>query len=370
MRPLSLTTAYENHLAEHGFESDPAQTALVARLQTLLDGLVEIEGRRERGSWLSQLRHRWKNKRGRGSLVQGIYVWGDVGRGKTFLLNLFFRHLPLERKTRVHFHQFMREIHALRAEARGTREPLEKIARDLAGHTRLLYLDEFHVIDIGDAMILGELLKHLLNYGVVPAMTSNCPPQTLYHNGLQRQRFLPTIALIEEHLEVFELGARCDYRLQFLSKTSLYNTPADETAERVMAGNFRQLITDAAEEDVRLRVNGRDIPARRCAGGVVWFDFGAICGDARSAADYLEIAHCYETVLISDIPLFADQDDLARRFINMIDTFYDCRVRLIVSAADRPEQLYRQGRLAQEFRRTASRLAEMQSSGYITQVHE
>ncbi len=370
MQPSSLNRAYRRHLTAHGFDADPAQEALIVRLQRLLDKLSELDERR-RGWWFPNLRRYWKKKRdSNAASVRGVYVWGDVGGGKTFLLNLFFRHLPIERKTRMHFHQFMRETHGLLAEIKNTANPLEKIARDFTGHTQLLYLDEFHVADIGDAMILGELLKHLIDHGVVPVMTSNCAPPELYRNGLQRQRFLPAIALIEKHLDVFELGARCDYRLQFLSKTNLYNVPANKASERIMENNFYQLITDRAEQGVRLRVNGHDVPVRRRAGGVVWFNFDAICGGPRSPADYLEIARCHETVLVSDIPSFTDQDNLARRFINMIDTFYDCRVRFIASAADAPEHLYRQGRLARGFRRTASRLTEMQSSAYLAQMHE
>ena len=362
----SLAEAYQKHLAEHGFNPNPAQEMLVARLQILLESLAELDKPR---NGFFNLRRYFGKKRQSVSSVKGIYVWGDVGCGKTFLLNLLFRHLPIEHKTRIHFHEFMREIHTALAQTGNTRDPLAKIAKDMAKRMRLLYLDEFHVTDIGDAMILGELLKQLLENGVVMAMSSNSVPSDLYRDGLQRQRFLPAISLIEKHLEVFELHTGCDYRLQFLSKTKLYNTPADAAAERVMTDNFHQLITDSVENNAQLQINGHNIPARRRAGGVIWFDFAAICGGPRSSTDYLEIAQCYETVLVSEIPFFEEQDDLARRFINMIDTFYDCNVRFIASAAAAPDQLYRRGRLAREFRRTTSRLIEMRSSGYITQAH-
>ena len=365
MPPRSLISAYERHLAAHGFENDPAQRALVERLQRLSDELVEHGDDRR----FAKLFRRRKRKPG-APAVKGVYVWGNVGRGKTFLLDLFFQHLPIQRKRRVHFYEFMRETHALLAEIKQTRDPLEKIAWDFAEHTRLLCLDEFHVTDIGDAMILAELLKHLLGYGVVPAITSNSPPQELYRDGLQRQRFLPAIALLEERLDVIELGVACDYRLRFLSGLHLYNVPADEAAERRMETNFRRIVAGRAEENLRFRVNGREITAKQRAGGVAWFDFAVICGGPLSAADYLEIARCHEVVLVSRIPLFDKRDDVARRFISMIDTFYDRRVRLIASAADAPDRLYRRGALAQEFRRTASRLIEMQSPDYVTQARE
>ena len=264
----------------------------------------------------------------------------------------------------------MRDTHKQLAGLRNTHDPLEKIVRRFAGQTQLLYLDEFHIIDIGDAMILAELLKQLLRHGMILVMSSNSAPQELYRNGLQRQRFVPAIALIEKHLEVFELVSRCDYRLRLLRQTNLYHTPADVASERAMRESFDRLITDAPKYDVQLNINGHQMPVRAEATGVAWFDFDVVCGGARAAADYLEIAQCYETVLVSGIPLFQDQDDTARRLINMIDVFYDCHVRLIASAADSPENLYREGKLAREFRRTASRLIEMRSPDYIAQAHQ
>ena len=375
----SLAEAYRRHLSEHGFTADVSQETLVACLQNLLDDLVEWEQRHS--GWrapLARLKRFWGRQRNSEPPVRGIYVWGGVGRGKTFLLNLFYRHLPIQAKKRLHFHEFMRKIHAHLSQLRKTgnvREPLEKIARDFARRYRLLYLDEFHVIDIADAMILGALLKRLTRHGVALALTSNFPPWELYRDGLQRQNFLPAIELIERHLDVFELGAGCDYRLQFLGQTNLYRTPADAAAERAMEESFEHLAQDnSANSDGKrgtaLEINDRLIPTRRRAGGIVWFDFEALCGGPRSPGDYLEIAQCHETVLVSGIPIFERRDDLARRFINLIDTLYDHRVRFIASASAAPGQLYPQGRLADEFRRTTSRLTEMQSSDYIAQVHK
>ena len=269
-----LSEAYRQHLKEHGFSADPAQEALVASLQKLLDGLVDYSNA---GNTFT----RWLQGRLRRAVpspVRGIYVWGDVGRGKTFLMNLFFRNLPITDKTRVHFHQFMRETHVLLAENRNIENPLHKVARSLAKRSRLLYLDEFHVVDIGDAMILAGLLKCLRECGVVLAMTSNCVPDALYAGGLQRQHFLPVIALIKEYSDVFELNASYDYRLQLMSRANLYLTPANAASEHTLDDNFRQLITDPPERDAVLDVNSRDIPARCLAGGVVWFDFDVICG--------------------------------------------------------------------------------------------
>ena len=365
MKNHGLKELYYRHLEKHGCDDDPAQKALVARLQRLLD---ELAGHNNRGGAFTK----WLSRKLTGSVpspIRGIYVWGGVGRGKTFLLNLFFLNLPIARKRRVHFHQFMREVHALLAGIHNTKAPLRKVARHFAADCRLLYLDEFHVIDIGDAMILAELLRRLTENGVVLAMTSNYAPTQLYAGGLQRQRFLPAISLIEKQLDVVELDARRDYRLQLMKRADLYLTPVNAASERVLENSFRRLATDTPRHDARLRVNGRDILARRHSGGVAWFDFDAICGGPRAAGDYLEIAHCHETVMVSGVPVFEDNDDTARRFINMIDTFYDCNVRLIVSADSAPEHLYRSGRLAGEFRRTASRLVEMQSPDYITGAH-
>ena len=361
--PDSLLKVYQRHVLAHNLDADPMQEKSIAQLQNLFDELVR---RDERGAGFLKF---WKRKTNRSPSPKGVYLWGSVGCGKTFLLNLFFHHLPLRRKKRLHFHEFMRGIHASLAEAGNTPDPLKKVARRYAGKAGLLYLDEFHVIDIGDAMILSELLKWLLAYGTVLLITSNFPSRQLYRNGLQRERFLPAIALLEDRLQVIELRSACDYRLKFFASTRLYNSPADDSAERALADSFDKIVSDTVDETPQLEINGRLVAAKKAAGGVVWFDFKAVCDSRRSPADYLEIARCYETVFVSGIPVFENRDDMARRFINMIDTFYDHRVRLIVSADDAPVRLYRQGQLSEEFRRTASRLIEMQSSGYVARVH-
>ena len=360
---FSLLKVYQRHVLLHNLHADPAQEKLIMQLQDLFDRLARSD---ENNSGFLKF---WKRRADGPPSPKGVYLWGSVGCGKTFLLNLFFHHLPLQLKKRLHFHEFMRSTHALLAKTGNTTDPLKKVARHYANEAKLLYLDEFHVIDIGDAMILGELLKYLLACGTTLLVTSNFPPRQLYRNGLQRERFLPAIVLLESKLQVIELHSACDYRLKFFSATKLYNAPADELAEQVLEDSFGKITDDAASDDVRLEINGRSIATKKMAGGVVWFDFQAICGSRRSPADYLEIARCYETIFISGVPAFENRDDMARRFINMIDAFYDHRVRLIVSADDVPGRLYRRGRLSEEFGRTASRLIEMQSPGYIARVH-
>lgn len=362
----SLQKAYERYLLAHGFAADPAQEKLVSLLQDLSDSLVCLEEQSRKPRCLFRF---WRKAPDGTPSEKGIYIWGDVGRGKTLLANLFFYELPVKHKKRLHFHEFMRDVHASLAEIRNTPEPLRKIAAHFARDSKLLYLDELHVTNIGDAMILGKLLSALLDFNVTLLITSNCPPHALYKDGLQRQRFLPAIALIENRLQVVELCSARDYRLQFLSQTRLYITPADGLSEKTLEENFANIASGPVRKKPQLAINGRAVAARKLAGGVVWFDFDAICGSRRASSDYLEIAKCYETVFISDVPVFRNRDDQARRFINMVDTFYDRRVRLVVSARDEPGHLYCQGRLAQEFRRTASRLVEMQSSGYIAQTH-
>ena len=364
MAPLSLPEIYRHYILAHNFNTDPAQEKLLIQLQDLFDELSRFS-RRPR-YFLGFL----KKKPSKLISKKGVYLWGGVGRGKTLLLDLFFHYLPIRLKKRLHFHEFMRDVQVHLSELSNTTDPLEKIARHYTRDIKLIYLDEFHVTDIGDAMILSELLKHLLDLGVALMMTSNAPPQQLYKNGLQREHFLPTIELIESNLKVLELQSAGDYRLRLLSRTRLYNVPAGKRAEQVLEDNFKKLTSSDISENIQLEINSYRITAKKVAGGIVWFDFDAICGSRRSSSDYLEIAKCYETVLVSDVPVFKERDDLARRFINMIDTFYDHRVRLIVSAGDMPGRLYRRGRLAGDFCRTASRLIEMQSSDYIARGHD
>lgn len=300
----------------------------------------------------------------------GLYLWGGVGRGKTFLIDLFFDGLPFAEKRRTHFHRFMREVHAeLRAHA-GERDPLATIARAWREQFRVLVLDEFFVTDIGDAMLLGRLLERLFAEGVALVTSSNTAPVNLYQHGLQRERFLPAIALIERHCAVVKLDSAHDYRLRALTRSPVYRAPLDDDADAWLATRWAELTAGAPLEHGPLRIDGRDIPVRGLAEGYAWFDFAALCEGPRAASDYIEIATEYHTVLIGDVPVFDGRnDDAARRFVTAIDEFYDRHVNLVCTAATPPPALYHGGRLAEAFERTASRLVEMQSADYLALEH-
>ena len=303
--------------------------------------------------------------------LRGIYLWGGVGRGKTFLVDAFHAELPIRDKRREHFHRLMQDVHARLAKHRDRASPLEQVASDLAAKARILCIDEFVVGDVADAMILGTLLEALFRRGVTLVATSNLPPKDLYRGGLQRERFLPAIALIEKHCRVMELDGGTDYRLRQLERATLWLGPAAPDAEARLAAEFERLADGRGERDVRVQVEGRPVRARREAEGVVWFDFRELCEGPRSAADYIEIARCYQALFLSGVPVMgATADDAARRFITLVDELYDRGVKIVVSAAaDAPEALYRGERLAFEFRRTASRLHEMQGRAYLGRPH-
>jgi cell division protein ZapE len=301
-------------------------------------------------------------------LPRGAYLWGPVGRGKSFLMDSFYLTVPLVRKRRVHFHHFMRDVHRELETLTGREDPLDAVAWRIAKRYRLVCFDEFHVNDIADAMILGRLLQRTMDRGVVYCMTSNYAPADLYPHGLQRERFLPTIALLEERLDVVHLDGDTDYRRRALERVQVYHTPLGPAAEEALALAFRQ-VADVEEEFHELDVEGRVIPYRHRAGGVVWFDFEVLCAGPRSHLDYLDLAKRFHTVILSNVPrLSPKQANEARRFTLLVDIFYDSRVKLIVSAEAPPEALYVQGVLANEFERTASRLAEMQSREYLMAV--
>lgn len=303
--------------------------------------------------------------------LRGLYLWGGVGRGKTFLVDAFHAELPIRDKRREHFHRLMHDVHARLAKHRDRASPLEQVASDLAAKARILCIDEFVVGDVADAMILGTLLEALFRRGVTLVATSNLPPTELYRGGLQRERFLPAIALIEKHCRVMELDGGTDYRLRQLERAMLWLGPATAEADARLAAEFEQLADGRGERDVKVQVEGRPVRARREAEGVVWFDFRELCEGPRSAADYIEIARCYQAVFLSGVPVMgAAADDAARRFITLVDELYDRGVKLVVSAAaDAPEALYRGERLAFEFRRAASRLHEMQGRAYLAKPH-
>lgn len=356
---------YERDLRKPGFVADAAQRRAIEQLQRLF---IELQAPRL-GGWRSLLAP-WARSR---APVRGLYLWGGVGRGKTYLMDLFFEALPFPQKMRTHFHRFMRRVHAELAQLKGEKNPLEKVADVLAGEARVICFDEFFVADITDAMILANLLKALFARGVTLVATSNVEPGDLYRDGLQRVRFLPAIDLLREHLTLFNLDGGTDYRLRALVKAELYHTPLDANAERALEVCFQRLVPDsrAVRRDLDLVVEGRLIRARCEAEDVVWFDFKALCDGPRSQHDYIELAREYHAVLVSGVPQFNQRnDDQARRFIYLVDEFYDRRVKLVLSAARALDSLYGEGRLAFEFQRTQSRLLEMQSQDYLAQPHK
>ena len=360
---MSLRALYQRRLEEAGLVTDPEQTSAVDRLASLLEALVAAGPRAPRG-----LLARWRGSRR--PAVRGVYLWGGVGRGKTWLLDLFFHALPFADKRRWHYHRFMQGVHAELTRLKGAPEPMPQVAARLTDGARVLCLDELMVSDIGDAMLLAQLLRALFAQGVTLVTTSNVEPDDLYKDGLQRASFLPAIDLIKRHTEGVRLRGETDYRLRYLEQVPVYLWPLGADAETRLAQEFRRLAPETAELDGVIEVCGRPVPFRRRADDCAWFGFEALCGPPRSQADYIELARCHHTVVLSDVPVLdGSTDDKARRFVLLVDEFYDRNVKLIVSAAGPPDRLYCGERLAFEFQRTASRLVEMQSSEYLARPH-
>lgn len=356
---------YERALERADFVADAAQAAAVGALDDLYHRLL-ARARREAG-----LAARWRRVLGRESAPErGLYLWGGVGRGKTWLMDGFTECLPPALCLRVHFHRFMQRVHADLKVLAGTRNPLERVADGLAAEARVLCFDEFFVSDIADAMILGELLRALFSRGVSLVATSNIPPPRLYENGLQRQRFLPAIALLEQHTAVLNVDGGVDYRLRTLERAELYHHPLDAGADLSLRQSFARLAPEPGRDNVEIDINGRSLHCRALGDDVVWFDFHELCETPRSAADYIELAREFHAVLISGVPAMgAGNDDAARRFITLVDEFYDRQVKLVLAAAVPLQGLYGGGRLEFEFQRTLSRLQEMQSHEYLARPH-
>jgi len=301
---------------------------------------------------------------------RGLYIWGGVGRGKTHLVDTFYDSLALERKLRVHFHRFMQRVHAALTQHSGAKNPLEVVADDIADEALVLCFDEFFVSDIGDAMILGGLIDALFRRGVTLVTTSNIPPQELYRDGLQRSRFLPAIALLEQHLTVTHLEAATDYRFRTLQRADLWHVPHDRTAAEALSAYFSSLTGREAGDPRSVDINQRPLTLLADAPGVAWATFSTLCEEPRGAVDYVEMAREYHTVLIEQIPLLGrDKEDAARRFIKLVDEFYDRNVKLIATGAQAPEALYDGSRLRFEFDRTVSRLQEMRTEEYLKAEH-
>ena len=363
--PLTPRQRYQQDLRRDGFVADSSQAEAVDKLQALYDGLLVNVSKP--GGWFTRLRGNPEPP-----TVQGIYFWGGVGRGKTYLMDNFYESLPFEGKMRTHFHRFMKRVHSDLNALSGQKNPLEKVAAGIAKDTRVICFDEFFVSDITDAMVLGTLMQALFARGVTLVATSNIIPAKLYENGLQRQRFLPTINLIEQHCEVVNLDGGVDYRLRALTQAELYHWPLDDRAEEVLLAAFESLVPSQEEvkEGVLIEVEGRDIRCRYVGEDVVWFDFETLCAGPRSQNDYIELAREFHAVLLSAVPrMGAQHDSEARRFINMIDEFYDRGVKVALSAAVSPHDLYEGGALEFEFERTVSRILEMQSHDYLACEH-
>lgn len=353
---MTVKQKYHNELAARGYQADPAQ---LRAIQALNDCAREWAHFREKRS------NAFKKLINRPPLPRGVYMYGGVGRGKSFLMDCFYEAVPLRRKTRLHFHEFMREVHRELALMKGTVNPLNMLAKRMAKKYRLICFDEFHVSDVVDAMILHRLLEALCEQGVGFVTTSNFKPDELYPNGLHRDRILPAIALLNARLNVINVDNGTDYRGRDLAQVELYHTPLGEAADQAMRQAYERL-AEQADEAPQLQIEGRALEALRRAGGVVWFDFRTLCGSARSQNDYLELATRFHTLLLSDVPRMTPQMSAqARRFTWLIDVLYDRRVKLVMSAQVPAEALYTEGQMANEFVRTVSRIQEMQSADFF-----
>lgn len=353
---MTVTQAYQHELQSRNFSSDPAQLAAVAALERCAQEWSVYK--EKRGNRLKKIINH-------PDIPRGVYMYGGVGRGKSFLMDCFYSSVPIVRKTRLHFHEFMREVHRELRALQGTVNPLDVLGAQIAKRYKLICFDEFHVADITDAMILHRLLESLFKHGVGFVTTSNFKPDDLYPGGLHRDRILPAIDLLNQKLEVINVDHGVDYRRRTLESADLYHQPNGPVADAAMTETFNKL-AECADEDPDLHIESRIIAARRRAGGLVWFDFKTLCGGPRSQNDYLEIATQFHTVFLSDVPhMPVRMASEARRFTWLVDVLYDRRVKLVISAECEPERLYTEGPLAHEFPRTVSRLQEMQSTEFL-----
>jgi cell division protein ZapE len=355
-----LLGQFQQIARHHGFALDPSQTRALSAFQRLYGELDAV----------ARNRHPWLRRWSRPQRVSGIYLWGPVGRGKSFLMDEFFQLVPCAKKQRAHFHRFMQSIHHGLRELQGEVDPLKIIAARMAHETQLLCLDEFHVTDIGDAMLMRGLLQGLFEERVVLVTTSNQHPDELYAHGLQRAQFLPAIELLKTNLEVLQLDGGSDYRLRTLTRAGVYHQPLSAVAERALAETFHGVAGEPGTGQVRVELEGRQVLARRVAPGTIWFDFAELCEGPRGTADYIELARRYHTVLISGIPRFRpDQSESQQRFTWLVDEFYDRQVKLILSAEETVEGLYDGVPGRTDTERTRSRLIEMQTTRYLSLPH-
>ncbi|MCL6270691.1 cell division protein ZapE [Sansalvadorimonas sp. 2012CJ34-2] len=363
---MTPSERYQQDLQREGFVHDPAQEMAVSHLQRLYDDLLAAE--QETSGLLSFLGLGKKKK----TVCRGLYFWGGVGRGKTYLVDTFFDCLPFEEKMRTHFHRFMKRVHEELKTLDGQKNPLVTVARRLASETRIICFDEFFVTDITDAMILAGLFNELFKNGVSLVATSNIVPDELYKDGLQRARFIPAIELIKKYTEVVNVDHGVDYRLRVLKQAELYHHPLGDDVSKKMEASFYALAPDKCQSrsNHELEIEGRPIPYVKVCEDLAWFTFTALCDGPRSQNDYIELAREFQTILLSDIPqMVQGMDDQARRFINLVDEFYDRGVKLIMSGEQPLPDLYTDGKLTFEFQRTLSRLQEMQSHEYLAREH-
>lgn len=353
---MGVRELFDRTLAERGFTADPAQLRAIEALYRCENEWKDYLQRRSNAVTRLLVRPQ---------IPRGVYLYGGVGRGKSFLMDSFFLSVPLRRKTRLHFHEFMREVHRELAELKGVQNPLDELGKRIAKRFRMICFDEFHVADVTDAMILHRLLEALFAARVSIVTTSNFHPDGLYPNGLHRDRILPAIELLKRQLEVIKVDHGVDYRRRTLERVQMYHTPCGPRAEEALSAAFEEL-AEVRDEPPVLNIEHREITARRKAGGVVWFDFKWLCGGPRSQNDYLEIASRFHTVILSNVPQMAPRmASEARRFTWLVDVLYDRRCKLLISAECLPEALYTEGPLAHEFPRTVSRLHEMQSAAFM-----
>jgi len=361
---LTIREAYEEILRREGHERDAAQEKIVDLLGALQQ---HLQAQRPMRGIRRLFDRSGANDTGGD---RGLYIWGGVGRGKTFLMDLFFETLAVQQKKRIHFHRMMHEAHEGLKSLGDVEDPLDKVAEGIAKDTRVLCFDEFYVSDIGDAMILGRLLGGLFDRGVMLVTTSNSEPDELYKDGLQRQRFLPAIEMLKANTQIIHMDGSIDYRLRLLQQAGTYMSPDNAAAHEKLQHFFDESASSQITSNRILDINGRDIRARQCAKGIVWFDFSDICDGPRSQNDYIEIARWYPTVIVSGVPgLDGEFENQARRFIALVDEFYDRRVKLMVAAATAIDSMYTGELLSFEFDRTVSRLIEMQSTDYLASPH-
>jgi cell division protein ZapE len=363
---MSPLERYQYDIEHNGFSEDEAQLNAVKHLQRLHDELIDWHHYHTLSAWRKLLSKEPERP-------QGIYFWGGVGRGKTYLVDTFFESLPVERKWRIHFHRFMHRVHNELKMLDKQSDPLRIVADKIADEALIVCFDEFFVQDITDAMLLGKLFEYLFERGVVLVATSNIIPDDLYKNGLQRARFIPAIKLIKRHCGVVNVDSGIDYRLRTLTRAEIFHSPLDDQADKNLWQYFKELAPECKDryESNCIDIEGRDIDVRAECDDVVFFDFTSICKTARSQNDYMEIARIYHAVLISNVEqMGAGKDDTARRFIALVDEFYERRVKLILSAEVDIESLYTEGQLTFEFRRCVSRLQEMQSQEYLAMAHK